>query len=299
MKIFPLVCLVAAFSLVKTEYKCICNANHPNVPIRKCPSIQSPVNGFLYLKEANNHFHGIVDTSPATCRPIRTDVKTIPEWVAVDEGNQVGFIFKDVGLLAISCPGNHTLRKDVTIPTDCSEAVHIIPQGSEHFAPITNAPTAPAGISTTLSRLATLNMHTTPSTTIVPTTSTMKPLSHLPTCRDDIIFSLALNESVEHYGAKRCPDGLPVSAEAVVMEYCGIPVMSQWKQGIKVIDNCDLIPRFTPVAVYISGLLMGRSAVFHSCQNGGIELIQQRCGSPIALHLEHRLAAFYYVLTWT
>lgn len=158
-----------------------------------------------------------------------------------------------------------------------------------------SCPTLPSGI---------------PSTTVLPTTTpvTTSASSHqfdrYATC-DAVEVTKALlkytyfNSSV----ALPCPDTNPHSSEAIIQRFCRAPPASKWTPlyGFKVVDHCDEIPKFTPVAffksllgvsVYDRGINGGMAGVFFGCvRNGGVlksvKIGIQLCGFPFDVALIH------------
>ncbi|XP_060070736.1 uncharacterized protein LOC132550662 [Ylistrum balloti] len=100
-----------------------------------------------------------------------------------------------------------------------------------------------------------------------------------------------------------CPDTNPHSSEAILQRFCHAQPASRWSPvtGVKVIDHCDEIAKFTPVAffksllgvsVYDRGLNDGMAGVFFGCvkKNGILKSIKvgiQLCGFPFDVTLIH------------
>lgn len=55
------------------------------------------------------------------------------------------------------------------------------------------------------------------------------------------------------------------------------PLLStrSWIKGIKVLDNCSSIPRYTAIATFPNGAYSGHAAVFISCSGTSIQVYDQ------------------------
>ncbi|XP_021370789.1 uncharacterized protein LOC110461583 [Mizuhopecten yessoensis] len=100
-----------------------------------------------------------------------------------------------------------------------------------------------------------------------------------------------------------CPDTNPHSSESILQRFCQAPSASRWipVNGVKVIEHCDEIAKFTPVAffksllgvsLYDRGLNGGMAGVFFGCvkKDGILKSVKigiQLCGFPFDVALIH------------
>ncbi|XP_033762399.1 uncharacterized protein LOC117343941 [Pecten maximus] len=149
-----------------------------------------------------------------------------------------------------------------------------------------------------------------PSTIVPPTTTPVIPTGvthqfHRYVTCDSVEVTKALlkytyfNSSM----ALPCPDTNPHSSESILQRFCQAPPASRWVPlyGVKVIDHCDDIAKFTPVAffksllgvsVYDRGLNGGMAGVFFGCveKDGVLKSVKigiQLCGFPFDVALIH------------
>ncbi|XP_062604911.1 uncharacterized protein LOC134266706 [Saccostrea cucullata] len=141
------------------------------------------------------------------------------------------------------------------------------------------------------------------STTIQTTTTPPLPV----TCnKTSIITAVALNQPVGDPSTSACPDTTFQSPESLLTNYCGIPLVSNWKQGQKVIDECHSNPNstlsYTPVSTIAHGHHDIMSGIFIRCISGGFSMIAQTCTTtPSVLNITHgslyHLPDFRFVLS--
>ncbi|XP_061193414.1 uncharacterized protein LOC133201642 [Saccostrea echinata] len=127
------------------------------------------------------------------------------------------------------------------------------------------------------------------------------------TCnKTSVITAVALNKPVGDSSASACTDPTYQSPESLVTRYCGIPLVSNWKQGQKVIDECQSNSAsnrsYTPVSTFAHGHHDVMSGIFLHCTTAGFAMIAQNCTTtPSVVNITHgslyHLQDFRFVLS--
>lgn len=124
---------------------------------------------------------------------------------------------------------------------------------------------------------------TTTTTTKPPVTTTLPPLNVSHMCNGlEFVQAVAIGNTVLNPRAGLCTDGTHSQSEALVLNTCHADSPSTWKSGYNVMQNCDRIPRYTPIATFVFGMYSmdgsSMSGVFINCTPNGFKMAVQVCG---------------------
>uniref|UniRef100_K1PLY5 Uncharacterized protein n=1 Tax=Magallana gigas TaxID=29159 RepID=K1PLY5_MAGGI len=70
----------------------------------------------------------------------------------------------------------------------------------------------------------------------------------------EFVQSVAIGNTVLNPRAGLCTDGTHSQSEALVLNTCHADSPATWKSGYNVMQNCDRIPRYTPIATFLFGM---------------------------------------------
>lgn len=151
----------------------------------------------------------------------------------------------------------------------------------------------------TTSTATTTILRTTPeptpslSTTQAPksaTTTVLVPHSLHICPKLSTVLDIAQHNIASNVNASLCPSGTHQSPEAFVLNHCTVEHPATWIQGLKVMDNCNTIPLYTPVATFFSSGYVsngGIAGVFLGCLPNGFKIGVQPCDqTPNIAHIE-------------
>ncbi|XP_062576400.1 uncharacterized protein LOC134238288 [Saccostrea cucullata] len=158
----------------------------------------------------------------------------------------------------------------------------------------------------------------TTTTTIKPTTTTVAPsttsrpiMLNISNSCDHLLFvrSLAIGKPLVSSDAGRCTDLTNSQSEALLLATCGAEPPKMWTQGQNVMQNCNRIPKFTPISTFLFGQYAtdgtALSGVFIKCTAEGFQMAAQICGhGPQIFELRSEVgktrenADSYYIVQW-
>ncbi|KAL4235860.1 hypothetical protein ACF0H5_004248 [Mactra antiquata] len=133
------------------------------------------------------------------------------------------------------------------------------------------------------SPLSTESLSSTDQTTTTSTVSTTIETARY--CRKyDVIFDVAVERIITNTYAYPCPSGSRASSEAYVLSTCDVSLPEDWEKGPKVMDNCETLHAYTPIASFTESVPgyrdnVGLAAVFIKCVDNGITMAYQKCDS--------------------
>ncbi|XP_045179940.2 uncharacterized protein LOC123539423 [Mercenaria mercenaria] len=127
--------------------------------------------------------------------------------------------------------------------------------------------------------------------TIPSTQSSVKITSTCQKYRS--VSNIAVGEISSHPLAYLCPSGNRTSNEAFVLVNCNVGSPANWIKGLNVMENCDRIPTYTPIATFGAEYLgihehKGLSGIFLGCIPGGFKMAYQDCDTSATIkHIEN------------
>ncbi|KAK3589783.1 hypothetical protein CHS0354_021117 [Potamilus streckersoni] len=90
------------------------------------------------------------------------------------------------------------------------------------------------------------------------------------------ISSILHNLTVTHASAPDCTTGDHMSSEALVLKSCNANSTTTWIKGENVMEFCNLLPLFTPIATFIDKLYQpdgGKAGIFLGCLPDGFKVV--------------------------
>ncbi|XP_062598599.1 uncharacterized protein LOC134260031 [Saccostrea cucullata] len=149
------------------------------------------------------------------------------------------------------------------------------------------------------------------TTTTTPTTTTVPPLNVSHTCNGlEFVQTVAIGKTVIHPEAGLCTDGTQSQSEALVLKTCHSAAPATWSKGYNVMQNCQRIPKYTPVSTFVFGMYpmdgSAMSGVFIKCTSDGFQMSVQVCGhGPLIFNIHtgagsqgRENANNYYTVNW-
>lgn len=149
------------------------------------------------------------------------------------------------------------------------------------------------------------------TTTLPPVTTTLPPLNIPHVCNGlEFVQAVAIGNTVLNPRAGLCTDGTHSQSEALVLNTCHADSPATWKSGYNVMQNCDRIPRYTPIATFLFGMYSmdgsSLSGVFINCTPNGFKMAVQVCGhGPLIFEVQTGLNHSgrenpynYYTVNW-
>ncbi|XP_060579178.1 neurogenic locus notch homolog protein 2-like [Ruditapes philippinarum] len=175
-----------------------------------------------------------------------------------------------------------TLCENFGVKTSTSKAIIYSNLTSAHF-------TTPSPLTQTVAKTSQL-VTSLPMEYTHSTKNSISSVHH--TCdKFNSVFGVAEKVIAMNQNASECTSGRHSSPDAYVLANCDVSHTSLWKQGIKVMNECDTLPSYTPIAVFNNGVFKPESyfcGIFLGCLHNetGIKMIMQRCdANPSIVHI--------------